>query len=241
MNTTMQKMTSAVVLFVTMLTAQTVLAYYDPSTGRFLSRDPIGEPGFQVLQRAQGTSPVGPMPVAQQSSRWINRDADFDSEEAGGASPRLAAALAEPNIYAFVLNDPENRVDSLGLISFKNCDAKHQSDIKNAWNGMCAMVNDPKYQCCVNRSSLFQLLKRRCSWGNMKFTCKQGDANSPCGHSLGSLGIGRGSVVLYENAYDVSKCGHLKCTLVHEMTHILAGTPFEGGIVGKADSCCEQY
>ena len=153
----------------------------------------------------------------------------------------LSLISVEPNMYGFVLNDPENRIDTLGLISFKNCDAKHQTDIQNAWNGMCAMVNDPRYQCCVNRSSLFQLLKRRCSWGNVKFTCKQADADSPCGHSVWSLGIGRGSVVLYENAYDVSKCGHLKCTLVHEMTHILAGTPFEGGIVGKADSCCEQY
>jgi len=165
--------------------------------------------------------------------------------EVGSDDDPLTSSTAqrtnEANLYGFVLNDPGNRIDPLGLISFKKCDASHQADIQKAWDSMCSMVNDPKYECCLNRSSLFPLLKRRCSWGNVKFECKQGDANSACGHSLKSLGIGRGYVVLYDNALDVSKCGQLKCTLVHEMTHILAGTPFEGGVVGRADSCCEQH
>ena len=54
MRATMRKTIGAIALFVTALTAQSVFAYYNPSTGRFLSRDPIGEPGFQVLQMAQG-------------------------------------------------------------------------------------------------------------------------------------------------------------------------------------------
>jgi hypothetical protein len=198
--------------------------FYDPSLQRWLSPDPIGELGFTLL--TTGRQPA--------------HGHDFDEDEESTAR-RSQHEPEKLNLYGFVRNDPQNRVDALGLISFKNCDAKHQADIQSAWDSMCAMVNDPKYQCCINRSGLTQLLKRRCSWGNVKFTCKQGDANSPCGHSLWSLGIGRGSVVLYENAYDVSRCGQLKCTLVHEMTHILAGTPFEGGIVGKADSCCEQF
>src|SRR3974390_3128429 len=180
---------------------------YDPNMARWLTRDPIGEPGFQLVQGALGKSQVGAVSVSQQLSLRGERDVDLDGGEAVAAASRPATISVEPNMYGFVLNDPENRIDALGLISFKNCDAKHQSDIQNAWNGMCAMVNDPRYQCCVNRSSLFQLLKRRCSWGNVKFTCKQADADSPCGHSVWSLGIGRGSVVLYENAYDVSKCG----------------------------------
>ena len=55
-----------VVLFV-LLTAQIASAYYCPSTGRWLSRDPIGEPGFQALQMAVQTSPI-------MRGRWINRD-----------------------------------------------------------------------------------------------------------------------------------------------------------------------
>jgi hypothetical protein len=29
---------------------ETASAYYDPRTGRFISRDPIGEPGFMLVQ-----------------------------------------------------------------------------------------------------------------------------------------------------------------------------------------------
>lgn len=105
MKTTIKKMASTIVLFVTIVTAQTVFGYYDPSTGRFLSRDPIGEPGFQVLQRAQATSQAGPMPIAQQSTRWITRDA---SESKGGL-----------NLYGMAGNDVIDRYDSLGLCSCK--------------------------------------------------------------------------------------------------------------------------
>ena len=61
-----------VVLFV-LLTAQIASAYYCPSTGRWLSRDPIGEPGFQALQTASSTSGIGNS-VLQPSGRWVNRD-----------------------------------------------------------------------------------------------------------------------------------------------------------------------
>ncbi len=123
---TIQKMTSAVVLFATMFAAQTVFAFYNPSTGRFLSRDPIGEPGFQLLQKvAQGTSPVALVPAAQQSSRWINRDSisggeieeqDFDFDDtADGNTVGTATDQTPELLYAFVQNNPVNLIDELGL------------------------------------------------------------------------------------------------------------------------------
>ena len=94
----MQRTMNAVILGLVLLATQTAFAYYNPSTGRFLSRDPIGEPGFQVLQAVQGTPLVGPMPVVQQSAKWINRDPKGDA-----------------NPYHFVYNNPNTYIDPLGL------------------------------------------------------------------------------------------------------------------------------
>lgn len=78
------------VLFVALWTAQTASAWYSPSLGRWLTRDPIGEPGFQVIQNA-GASPAG--------GRWIHRD-PIGERSADG-----------PNRYTFVRNSPANRFD----------------------------------------------------------------------------------------------------------------------------------
>jgi RHS repeat-associated protein len=55
-------------------------AFYNPETGRWLNRDPLGERGFRT---ATGTS--------------------------------LRTDKREPGLYAFVADNPINRVDSLGL------------------------------------------------------------------------------------------------------------------------------
>ena len=89
------------VLFV-LLTAQIASAYYCPSTGRWLSRDPIGEPGFQALQATTIAPRVGNS-ASSQTARWIQRDSTSEKNE--------------PDRYVFVKNDPESNVDLLGLSS----------------------------------------------------------------------------------------------------------------------------
>jgi hypothetical protein len=106
-----------IVLFV-LLTAQIASAYYCPSTGRWLSRDPIGEPGFQALQMASvGRSVAGSPKLA--SSRWINRDlmGEFEAE----ALPSTDANSDEEGLipYNFVENNPVNSIDKYGLICVK--------------------------------------------------------------------------------------------------------------------------
>ena len=88
-----------VVLFV-LLTAQIASAYYCPSTGRWLSRDSIGEPGFQALQTITIAPLIGNS-TSSQTTRWIQRD----------SIPRNN----EPNTYDFVGNNPVKYFDSLGL------------------------------------------------------------------------------------------------------------------------------
>lgn len=71
---------------------------YEPNMARWLTRDPIGERGFQVLHLAGAAGQT----LAGQSP---------DSE-----------VLSGPNLYAFVLNSPANLVDGLGF-----CPCKCQS------------------------------------------------------------------------------------------------------------------
>jgi hypothetical protein len=85
-----------VVLFV-LLMAQIASAYYCPSTGRWLSRDPLGEQGFQVMQ-----VPQMPNPIQQQAVRWIERD------------PATLQQTANP--YAFLGNKPIRQTDLLGMV-----------------------------------------------------------------------------------------------------------------------------
>jgi len=102
-----------VVLFV-LLTAQIASAYYCQSTGRWLSRDPIGESGFQIQQTAS-------LP----SGRWIQRDS---IGERGG-----------PNLYGFIANNPVNSVDELGLCNIKiHCGPVKRLGIVVGWH--CGVV-----------------------------------------------------------------------------------------------------
>jgi hypothetical protein len=95
-----------VVLF--MLTAQIVCAYYCPSTGRWLSRDPLGEPGFELF-RASGAVPRVDrvVSIASLPGLWINRDSNREKKE--------------PSPYPFVANNPIMSVDSLGLCTAYLC------------------------------------------------------------------------------------------------------------------------
>jgi hypothetical protein len=73
---------------------------YEPNMARWLTRDPIGERGFQVLQLASG------------AGQTLAPDQSRDSE-----------ALAGPNVYAFNGNDAVNRIDPDGL-----CDLEFVSE-----------------------------------------------------------------------------------------------------------------
>jgi hypothetical protein len=112
MRTTKYKMPSVVLLVIIMLAAQTAFAYYNPSTGQWLSRDPIGEPGFQTLQMAQGTSQARPAQVARQSSRWVSRgpvEETLLTKDRSIQRPKLLNEIM--NLIAFVKNNPGNSYD----------------------------------------------------------------------------------------------------------------------------------
>ena len=100
----MKTVKSIIVVLFALLTAQIATAFYCPSTGRWLSRDPIGEPGFQALQTSSLPSRIGNS-VLQTSGRWVNRDS---IKESGGL-----------NLYGCMANNPINQIDLLGLCKIK--------------------------------------------------------------------------------------------------------------------------
>ena len=92
-----------------LLTVQAALAWYDPSTQRWLSRDPIGESGFEALRAAVQTASI---PASQpSSSRWIKRDS--------------------LSLYTFVNNDPLTTIDPDGQFPWKWPWNWNKNDVKN--------------------------------------------------------------------------------------------------------------
>lgn len=78
------------------LSTFTASAMYDPSLGRWINRDPLGEPGFHAIRRvAEGKTRPGRLTVG-------------------------AELIAGPNLYWFVGNRPINVTDPLGLQGYGN-------------------------------------------------------------------------------------------------------------------------
>jgi len=231
MRATIQKTIGAITLFVTALTAQSVFAYYNPSTGRFLSRDPLGEPGFQLIQGVQGGFQFRSAPAAQQSSRWISRNSVAGTDSSRQSVRKVKAETAtlpqrntiqnEVNRYCFVSNDPQSRIDPLGLLTFKGCSADQQQKIQNQWNSFCQQTKSSTFKCCLNHFNLPQRLAAMCDRADTTIVCDPTETSScgwtyPLGHTihLGQLGLS-----------EDPGCGPIGCTLLHEMTHLAGHWP----------------
>jgi hypothetical protein len=107
---TSSKFLLALLLAASAISDAHAMRWYSPSTGRWFNRDPIGEPGFQVLQNAQRTFLVKLMPPSQQSTLW----------KAHGTVPISISKRMERRgspLYVFVSNNPIDWVDYLGLVA----------------------------------------------------------------------------------------------------------------------------
>lgn len=89
-----------VIVLFTLLMTQAAFAYYSPELGRWLSRDPVGESGFQILRMAT-TMPQMVSPTVLPPKRWINRDSN---EKQDGI-----------NVYGYVGNNSVSNIDPFGL------------------------------------------------------------------------------------------------------------------------------
>ena len=204
---------------------------YSPTLGLWPNPDPIGELGFTLLTTGR--------------QRTTETESDGELFTGRRTNPRPN----EANLNSFVLNDPQNRIDPIGLISFDGCDAAQQAEITAAWNAGCAKINDPRFACCLKRSGLTQLLKRRCSWGNIKFYCRNNGTfwcnQSTCAHAWRSIlpGINAGRItVCYPLAQN---CGPLSmpCLLMHELAHVVSASPLESpnSAAISTENCCQSF
>jgi hypothetical protein len=119
------KILTATIALAALFIANQASAYYSPSTGRWLSRDPMGEPGFETLRSASAVPKVGQIKsiASLPPSRLFVRDS--------------IAAKNSPNRYCFVDNGGPNKYDVLGL-SGCNCGP----DITQSINKMLLEVDN---------------------------------------------------------------------------------------------------
>ncbi len=75
-------------LLASLILVDAAAAYYSPSTGRFLNRDPVDEPSAVLLR------------TGRQASKFIPRDKLSNDGK---------------NLYGFVVNSPVNQIDPVGL------------------------------------------------------------------------------------------------------------------------------
>jgi hypothetical protein len=95
-------------------------AYYSPSTGRWLSRDPMGEPGFELLRASSAVPKVGQVASAASlpPSRLFKRDP--------------IVAQKELNPYGFLQNDSMGKIDYLGETAYDLWLKMHNQQVPKA-------------------------------------------------------------------------------------------------------------
>jgi hypothetical protein len=146
---------NAIQKFVLTTTAATILAA-DARAGRWLSRDPIEE-GAGFIQRDPISVPQYFLAQPGQHAQRMTRSAGVPTgrlvlhQTANGVvrfviEPQSSLSLAsrgDPNLYAFVLNDPENNVDRLGLDVVNNSDLSAWVYISGTGPGTGWLVINP--------------------------------------------------------------------------------------------------
>ncbi|MEI7807315.1 MAG: hypothetical protein WCJ07_02405 [Verrucomicrobiota bacterium] len=225
---------SILVIFIALLTAQIASAYYCPSTGRWLSRDPIGEPGFQAL-RATGALPQSGNFTSLPPSRWIQRDSTNKNSSTLVRQKTFQLEKDKLNGYAFLCNDTANAIDSLGLYTIINDGRFDQGTVENvrrqiskACGTKLLSLADPsgRYYCCTSKKCIIGIVHLRA--GNPKNVNQSGFVlgfNSDTFRSL--LGRGQNIDLYPENGNPSTPWGDVA---IHEFAHSCGWAHNESGL-----------
>jgi hypothetical protein len=112
------------------LTQAQAMRWYSPSTSRWFSRDPLGEPGAVLLRRPANYSVSAADPALGIDLGALQR-----------AAMEQASPEEEMQLYAFNRNDGVNFVDPLGLMRIQDLLAKLQARKQANANIACCCVS----------------------------------------------------------------------------------------------------
>ncbi len=189
-------LSTAIALCLGLFTAVPCRAFYNASTGRWLSRDPIGDEQF--LQRH-----VQKMSKAE-AKRW------------------RGASLGP--CYTFLQNNPVNLVDPCGLDpTFVGCTEDQKQKISEAIQKACKDLREPRLSCCAGaRERFWSSLVGVCNRMDANtITCLR-DSDKKCDDACARAKISGTNMWVCDKAF-TPQCGALACTILHETVHLAGG------------------
>lgn len=145
-----QRFLHGIALTILLITSYSASAFYDPTIGRWLSRDPIGELGARTLKRVAFSSSVSSTVVEQ--TGFIDRDPpDAPGFEDMDVPSEVLDALHSP--YRFVDNNPVSLIDPLGEDIYLQTGNNSKSPINNRIHQqICVDTWSGTFGCCGNKT-----------------------------------------------------------------------------------------
>jgi RHS repeat-associated protein len=127
--------------------------------------------------------------------------------------------------FSYVLGNPINYEDPLGLLVFKGCTPSQETDIAKAFTDYCGRIKGASFKTCMcKQPSIPSGLNGLCGDPSLRVQCELTGSGRCSGSCAWSIPFGRTIHLCPDAALRI--CGPLGCTLMHEMTHQL-GHPFE--------------
>jgi hypothetical protein len=158
--------TLALALVAWLLLPQTVHSFYNPSTGRWLSRDPIAEPGFELMaNRSQNrTKPQEQVHFQKGLAELLTARPALALRIQDRIRKLDASSNTEPfsiagNLYIVVQNDPVSQIDVLGLdiwywYCWISCPCRVQVALVSAWT-LWSVPDAVAQRCCGATARFF--------------------------------------------------------------------------------------
>lgn len=204
--------------FSILLSAESIRACYDPSSQRWLSRDPVAEPGFIATHHAEP-------PKAERLQQ-----------------PIRFGSLEDANLFLFIRNSPINSIDSVGLApGYGNpvCGGAGPAGPSSPYAPGGYLYKPSPLGDCVNRC----LAKSGAGWALAALGLASSTVGTiPCKPRGGALGSGHVttafSIAEHLGASGLREIGR-KLNPIGTGIQVFAGT-YLAGVVATCNSLCRN-
>jgi hypothetical protein len=199
--------------------------YYMPETGRWVSRDPLGDETF----------PHGTVGTSVDDIRQRLLDG------------RVVL------LYSYLKNEVTDRIDAFGLVDVVGCGSNTVA-IKTAFENACKQLNDDSVTCCIGKMASPKM-KSICADTNFKVTCLPAGNSFCAGACAvacnpGNLGwpacqvagYGKG-IYICDGFFNSTGCPNTPlCMMLHELGHMGGMTdPTTYGTQCCAPECANSF